>query len=144
VTDSKLAVATDHGAETAVNGRTGTLRDAIRDWTDGRGADGVLELVGPETMRETLPSLAKGGRMVVVGSQTGREITIDPTTLFQNEWELLGSRNCTKLELREVVDLVASRRLQPVIADSYPLEQAEHAHDRQRAHAVIGRDVLEP
>jgi D-arabinose 1-dehydrogenase-like Zn-dependent alcohol dehydrogenase len=95
-------------------------------------------------MTDTLAALGRGGRMVVVGSQTGRELTIDPMELFRNEWELLGSRNCTKLELREVTDLVATGRLHPVVSEVHPLEEAEQLHERQRAHDIVGRAVLEP
>lgn len=144
VTDDKLAAAVDAGADTAVDGTAGGLRDAIRTWTNGRGADGVLELVGPATMGETFPAMARGGRMVVVGTQTGREFVVDPLALLRDEWELLGSRNCSKGELREVVELVAAGRLRPIVTGRFPLEDAERALDRQRNHRVIGREVLEP
>jgi D-arabinose 1-dehydrogenase-like Zn-dependent alcohol dehydrogenase len=143
----KLAAAEANGAELTVDPRTVSLRDAILEWTRGLGAEGVLELVGPATMTDTLVALGRGGRMVgmvVVGSQTGRELTIDPMELFRNEWELLGSRNCTKLELREVTDLVAPGRLHPVVSEVHPLEEAEQLHERQRAHDIVGRAVLEP
>lgn len=144
VTPEKLAAARDAGAEVAVDGRSGSLTEAIRDWTAGRGADAVLELVGPATMVETLPALARGGRLVVVGTQTGREFNLDPMALFRDEWSLIGSRNCSKAELREVVDLVASGRLQPIVTGRFPLADAEFALQRQRDHAVISREVLEP
>jgi propanol-preferring alcohol dehydrogenase len=144
MTRAKLDAATGWGADETVDTATGDLRAAIADWTGGRGADAVLELVGPATMRDTLPSLAKGGRMVVVGSQTGRAFTLDPMQLFANEWAVLGSRNCTKADLREVVDLVASGRLHPIVTGRFALEAVEQAHERQRDHVVIGREVLEP
>lgn len=144
VSPAKLAAAEDNGAELTVDPSTVSLRDAILEWTEGLGAEGVLELVGPATMTDTLAALGRGGRMVVVGSQTGREVTIDPMELFRHEWELLGSRNCTKLELREVTDLVAAGRLHPVVSEVHPLDEAEHLHERQRAHDIVGRAVLEP
>ena len=144
ITSDKLAAALEAGAEVAVDPREQSLREAVRDWTGGRGADAVLELVGPATMVDTLPSLGRGGRLVVVGSQTGREFNLDPMALFRDEWQVLGSRNCTKDELREVVEFVAAGQLRPVVGDSFPLASAEEALQRQRDHAVIGREVLEP
>ena len=82
--------------------------------------------------------------MVIVGTQTGRQFNLDPMALFRDEWELLGSRNCSKGELREVVDMVAAGRLRPIVTGRFPLEEAERALDRQRNHSVIGREVLEP
>ena len=144
ITSDKLAAALDCGAEVAVDATSTPLGDAIRDWTAGRGADAVLELVGPDTMRDTLPALARGGRLVVVGTQTGREFALDPMALFRDEWAVLGSRNCSKQELAEVVDLVATGRLRPVVTGRYPLENADVVLQRQRDHSVVGREVLEP
>lgn len=144
VTADKLAAAREAGAEVVVDGGGGSLQSAIREWTAGRGADAVLELVGPATMVDTVPALARGGRLVVVGTQTGRQFNLDPMALFRDEWSLIGSRNCSKAELREVVDLVASGRLRPIVTGRHPLSDAELALTRQRDHAVISREVLEP
>ncbi len=144
ITDAKLAAVRDAGADVAVDARTASIAAAIREWTDGRGADAVLELVGPATMSDTVPSLARGGRVVVVGTQTGRQFDLDPMAFFRDEWSLIGSRNCSKTELREVVDLVAAGRLRPLVDGRFPLEEAEQALQRQRDHAVVSREVLEP
>lgn len=144
ITAEKLTAAKEAGADVAVDAREQSISDAIRDWTDGRGADAVLELVGPATMVETVPALARGGRLVVVGTQTGRTFDLDPMALFRDEWSLIGSRNCSKAELREVVDLVESGRLRPIVSGRFPLADAELALQRQRDHAVISREVLEP
>ena len=144
VTPEKLAAVREAGAEIAVDGRSGSLQAAIREWSGGRGADAVLELVGPATMVDTVPALARGGRLVVVGTQTGREFNLDPMALFRDEWSLIGSRNCSKAELREVVDLVATGHLRPIVSGRFPLADAELALQRQRDHAVISREVLEP
>ena len=140
----KLAAARDLGADATVDPTETDLSQAIRDWTDGRGADGVLELVGPATMPATLNGLAKGGRMVIVGSHTGSDWTIDPGDVYRNEWEILGSRNVAVDELRTVVDLVARGVITPVVDQTGSLDQAEEFQDRVREGLVIGRDVLVP
>lgn len=141
---AKLEAARNLGADTAMDPTEKDLGQAIREWTDGRGADGVLELVGPATMSATLNALAKGGRMVVVGSHTGSEWTIDPGDVYRNEWEILGSRNVSVDELRTVVDLVARGAITPMVDQTGPLDRAEEFQDRVRSGAVIGRDVLTP
>ncbi|MGZ8754462.1 MAG: zinc-binding dehydrogenase, partial [Acidimicrobiia bacterium] len=107
-----------------------------------RGADAVLELVGPATMPATLASLAKGGRMVIVGSHTGSTWSIDPGLIYRNEWEIRGSRNVSSDELATVIDLVTRGLIKPVVAGTYPLEEVEVLHERVRTGSVIGRDVL--
>ena len=132
------------GADTVVDPTETDLTAAIREWTGGVGTDGVLELVGPATMPATLAGLAKGGRMVIVGSHTGSEWAIDPGLLYRNEWEILGSRNVTVDELATVVDLVARGRVRPVVDQVRPLAEGEELHERVLAGTVIGRDVLVP
>ncbi len=140
----KAAAARECGADVAVDAARGDLAEAIRDWTGGRGADAVLELVGPATMPATLAALAKGGRMVIVGSHTGVEWTIDPGAIYRNEWEIRGSRNVSVDELNTVVDLVSRRLIRPIVAGTHPLERAEVLHERVRSGTVVGRDVLVP
>lgn len=142
--DDKLDTARTLGASVAVDPTVDDLGDAIREWTGGVGADGVLELVGPATMPATLAGLAKGGRMVIVGSHTGAEWSIDPNEIYRREWEILGSRNVSADELRIVVDLVDRGRLTPVIAETGPLEDAQRFQDRVASGEVVGRDVLIP
>lgn len=142
--EEKLAAARHHGAELAVDPTVENLTEAARDWTNGVGVDGVLELVGVATLPASLAAMAKGGRMVVVGSHTGDAWTIDPGLVFRNEWEILGSRNVSVDELATVADLAAAGKVEPVIAGAYGLEEAERLHERVREGQVIGRDVLVP
>ena len=81
-------------------------------------------------MPATLSSLSKGGRMVIVGSHSGKEWTIEPGLLYRNEWEILGSRNVTVDELATVTDLVAAGRITPVIDQTRPLDDAEELQAR--------------
>ncbi len=140
----KLAAIRAYGADLAVDPTTDDLVALARDWTEGTGVDGVLELVGVATMPMTLATMAKGGRMVVVGSHTGNAWTVDPGLVFRNEWEIIGSRNVSVDELETVVGLVASGAVEPVVAGTYPLEEVERLHDRVSRGEVIGRDVLVP
>ena len=82
--------------------------------------------------------------MVVVGSHTGTELTISPHAFYQNELELLGSRNVSVGELAEVVALVAGGKVTPVVSGRHPLESVEELHQRVRERTVIGREVLIP
>jgi D-arabinose 1-dehydrogenase-like Zn-dependent alcohol dehydrogenase len=141
---AKLDHALSLGASVAVDPTTTDLGEAIADWTGGVGADGVLELVGPATMPATLGGLAKGGKMVIVGSHTGKDWTIDPGDVYRNEWEIRGSRNVSVDELQTVVDLVDRGLIDPIIDQIGGLDQAERFQQRVVDGAVIGRDVLVP
>ncbi|MDW3176486.1 MAG: alcohol dehydrogenase catalytic domain-containing protein [Acidimicrobiia bacterium] len=130
------------GAEHAVG--ASALPDLAMEWTDGRGVDGVLELVGTATMPHTFASLAKGGQMVIVGSHTGTAWEIDTGLIYRKELEIRGSRNVSAAELQTVVDLVADGKLTPIIAGTFPLEEAEALQARVADGSAVGREVLVP
>ncbi len=140
----KLALARDLGADVTFDASNGDFSTAAREWTKGEGTDVVLELVGTATFEASLKSLARAGRMVIVGSHTGTVLSASPQAMIANEWEILGSRNVGKRELVEVVSLVAAGRVRPIVTGTYPLEQAEMLHRRLRNQEIVGRVVLEP
>lgn len=142
--EDKLSLARKLGADVVFDASSGDFSTVAREWTNGEGAEVVLELVGTRTFESSLKSLARGGRMVIVGSHTGTVLTVSPQAMIANEWELLGSRNVTKRELAEVVALVAAGRIKPIITGTYPLEEAEALHQKLRKQEIIGRVVLEP
>lgn len=141
---AKLDAALEHGADRAVDPSIQNFSEAAREWTGGQGVEGVLDLTGAATLPTSIESLGKGGRLVIVGHHTGDELSVKPSRLIANEWEILGSRNVSKQELAEVVALVEAGRVRPVVTGSFPLDQAEAAHDLLRRQEVIGRVVLEP
>lgn len=140
----KLKLARDLGAEITCDPNKEDFSEAAQEWTQGEGVDVVLELVGTATFDHSFKSLARAGRMVVVGSHSGRKLLVSPQQMIANEWEILGSRNVTKQELAQVVDLVASGRIRPIVMGTYPLEEAEALHQRLRAGEIRGRAVLVP
>lgn len=140
--EARRRVALEQGATLACG--PDDLADAAAEWTGGGGVDAVLELVGPATLDDTVPALRKGGRLVIVGSHSGRRWSLDPHDLYRNEWELRGSRNVSVAELAEAVALVASGAITPLVDSQFPLDEAPTAFRRLEDGAVIGRDVLIP
>jgi D-arabinose 1-dehydrogenase-like Zn-dependent alcohol dehydrogenase len=142
--EPKLKAALEYGADQAVDSSQQDFSEVAREWTGGLGVEGVLELTGGATLPMSIESMGKGGRVVIVGHHTGNELTIQPSRMIANEWEILGSRNVSKLELAEVTALAEAGRIRPVVTGTFPLEQAETAHDLLRRQEVVGRVVLEP
>lgn len=140
----KLDAALRHGANIAVDPEVQDFSEVAREWTGGLGVDGVLELVGPATMPDSLRALARGGRMVIVGSHTGREFPLNTLTIYANEWEILGSRNVSKSELGDVVAMTADGMVSPVVRAGFGLEDAEELHRLVAAREIVGRAVIEP
>lgn len=140
----KLALARELGAEVTCDSTQEDFSEVAQEWTNGEGADVILELVGTATFENSFKSLGRGGRMVIVGSHSGKQLSAIPQKMIANEWEILGSRNVTKRELAEVVDLVAAGRIKPIVSGQYPLDKAEDLHQQLRNGEITGRVVLEP
>ncbi len=142
--EEKLSLARKLGADILFDASLGDFSETAREWTNGEGVEVVLELVGTRTFDSSIKSLSRGGRMVIVGSHTGTELKASPQAMIANEWEILGSRNVTKRELAEVVNLVAAGNIKPIVTGTYPLKEAEALHQKLRKQEIIGRVVLEP
>lgn len=140
----KVEEARRQGAEVAVDGNDEDFAEVAREWTRGQGVEGVLELTGGATLPTSLRALGKGGRIVIVGFHTGSEFAVQARQMVANEWEILGSRNVTKVELAQVIDMVADGLVQPVVTGAFPLEEAEAIHERLGRQEIVGRVVLEP
>ena len=144
VSGEKLAGILEMGAERAVDPVADSLLEAVLDWTDGRGVDVVIELVGTATLADTIRSLAIRGRMAIIGSHTGRTFETDPLLIMRRELTVMGSRNCSKEDLRDVVELVESGKVKPIYSETYPLEEAESVLERMAKGEYVGRPVLIP
>ena len=70
-TDEKLEFARSAGADETINYSEVSLRDAVREITDGAGADVIYDPVGGETGEQALRSIARGGRYLVIGFASG-------------------------------------------------------------------------
>jgi D-arabinose 1-dehydrogenase-like Zn-dependent alcohol dehydrogenase len=140
----KLEMAQNLGAEVVFDSSPGDFSSVAREWTMEDGADVVLELVGSATFDSSLRSLGRGGRLVIVGSHSGTALAARPQAMIANEWEILGSRNVTKQELADAVNLVASGRIKPIVTGTYGLSDAEELHRRLRERDIVGRVVIQP
>ena len=140
--EQKLARAVELGADVAVDHAHGDVKAAVREATDGRGADVVVEHVGEATWRTSLDVAAVEGRIAVCGATTGSN---PPAALHRIWWKqlsILGSSMGTKADFEAVYELVATGRARPVVDEVLPLDEIRSAHARLEAGAQLGKIVL--
>ena len=130
------------GADLAIDSTRSDLRAAVREFTRGEGADGVIDCVGVEqTLAAGVDVLRPGGRLTVVG-YTPETYGLNGKRLAQNELEIVGTR-CGRLQdLVGAVHLMAENKLKPLVTHRYPLEEINRAMADLRAGKVLGRAVL--
>jgi NADPH:quinone reductase-like Zn-dependent oxidoreductase len=140
--DEKCARGMDLGAEAAVNYRTGDFAAEVKRWTDGRGADVVLDHIGTDTFERSLRCLARGGRYVTCGATSGHELKTDFRLVFFKSLSILGSTMGGSHELATVLSLVGAGRLRPVVDRVFPFADVASAHRYLAAREAFGKVVL--
>src|SRR5262249_22692528 len=91
--DSKLKIAREVGAADTVKASSGAPEQAIRDLPGGRGVDWAFEVTGlPAVIAQAYASLARGGKVVVVGAPTiDSQLTIPAFPISMEEKGIIGS-----------------------------------------------------
>jgi zinc-binding alcohol dehydrogenase/oxidoreductase len=138
----KLDRARELGADAAVNHATEDVVAAVKEATEGRGADIVVEHVGEATWQRTLQAARPGGRITVCGATSGPN---PPAALHRIWWKQLtiyGSTMGTKEDFEGAYELVASGRARPVVDRVFPLAEARAAHEYLEAGEQVGKIVL--
>jgi acryloyl-coenzyme A reductase len=141
--EEKAARIREIGADEVVLTRRGEdFSGAVKRATDGRGAEVVIEGVGSATFPSSFKSLAKGGRLVFVGETSGNPAQFNPALMIYKEAWITGAQSANSEELTQVLNLVASGGIRPVIGQVLPLADAPRAHQLLADQSNFGRLVL--
>jgi NADPH:quinone reductase len=114
--------------------------------------DVILELVGGDNLTADVQRLARGGRMIVIGTGAGSKAEIDFGRLMQRRARIQSStlRSRTTEEKAQVVDglrrdvlpLLASERITVPVHETFPLADAQKAYEAFAAGGKFGKLVL--
>ena len=124
----------------------------MRDLTEGRGVDVILDFVGAPYWNDNLSALAIGGRLMLIGFLGGaagqlnlgavmqKSLTISSTTLRRTplDQKIALTRDFVAFGLPKL----ANGEIIPVIDRVFPLDQAGDAHRYMASNANIGKIVL--
>lgn len=151
--EDKRQLAVDLGADIAIDGTSGTLKDDIEAANDGRKVDVVLEMTGGAVTDQSLAALAPFGRMAFFGMASRQEPSpVDLGGLMGRSRGVIGFwlvhcfadvPRMIVTPLQELFGLVASGELQPVTGPSYPLADAPRAHRDMLERRTTGKVTLD-
>ena len=149
---AKLDRCRELGASILVNYRDQDFVEQVRQATDGRGADVILDNMGAIYLARNVELLATNGRLVVIGLQGGRKAELDLGTLLGKRAAVLATtlraRSAAEkativASVREHVwPLLESGAVRPVIHSRLPLAEAAQAHRLVESSAHIGKVLL--
>jgi NADPH:quinone reductase len=149
----KLERAAELGMHVGINYKEQDFADVIKERTDGRGVDVILDVIGAPYWHQNLASIALKGRMVIVGSMGGGRVeNMEIGALSQKRASVRGTllrgrpleEKATLIQAfnRRVLPLLANETVQPVIDRIFPLEEVAAAHELMESNANFGKIVL--
>ena len=149
----KCAACVQLGADRAINYRQEDFVTAVREATNGKGVDVILDMVGGDYVDRNYSAAAEDGRIVQIASLGGAQVSVNVSRLMAKRLTHTGStlrprsiefKGVIAAELEEQVwPLLADRRVAPVMDMIFPLRDAWRAHERMEEGDHIGKIVLD-
>jgi NADPH:quinone reductase len=150
--DEKCRACEALGAERGINYRNEDFVEVIKQLTDSKGVDVILDMVAGGYVGREVDCLADDGRLVIIALLGGAKGAVDCGQVLRRRLTITGStlrprpvsfKAAIAAKLREQVwPLIESGMIKPVICKVFPLEDAVHAHMLMEAGTHIGKIVL--
>ena len=151
--DEKCRFCEELGAAKAINYKTENFAEVIKQLTNDKGVDVILDMIGGDYTAPNLQSLADDGRLVFINTMKGKDVNIDLSIVMRKRLTITGSM----LRSREVSfkaaiaqnlekniwPLLKSGEIRPIIYKVFPADQAAAAHRLMESSEHIGKIVLD-
>ncbi|SDD53188.1 NAD(P)H-quinone oxidoreductase [Rhodococcus tukisamuensis] len=152
--DRKAAICRDLGARAVFNYRSEDFVERVQDETSGAGVDVVLDVVGADYLQRNVEALAFGGRLVMIGLQSGSLGALDLREVVRKQVCVTGSllRPRSVAEKTQIVGEIATHVMPwvrdgsvvPVVDSRFTFGSAGDAHALMESSAHIGKILLVP
>ncbi|MBI3304373.1 MAG: zinc-binding dehydrogenase, partial [Deltaproteobacteria bacterium] len=147
----KAARTRELGADVALNYREQDFVVEIQKLTDGKGVEVIIENVAADNLAEDFAILARDGRIVLIGSGTGKspEATFGVTAALTKDaniyaMSLVNAGAFVPEMAKTLTRLFAEGKIKAIVSKSYPLPEAPQALTDLLAGRVFGKLVLTP
>ncbi len=151
--DQRLAVVKAKGADEVVNYRTGDFVAAVKELTEGKGANVIYDPVGGDVLEKSTRAAAYGARLLVVGFTSGGPSRIMSNHVLIKGLSILGVRAGETIQrlspelgrdyVEELPRLAALGVMRPHISHRFPMERVADAFQALLDRKVVGKAVIE-
>lgn len=132
------------GADLIINYNEDSIADIVKEYTDRKGVDVVVEHVGTKTWSTSLRILGKGGRIVTCGATTGAEAKFDIRHLFSKQQTILGSTMGNVESLNKMLKLYNDGKVKPIVDRIFQMSEIKAAHSYLEDGNQIGKVIVKP
>lgn len=129
ILDGRLKKALDFGAKGVINSKENNIVEKAMEITGGNGFDVCVEACGSSvTFLNCIDCAAFAANIILIGNGK-RETTFLHSILLKKELNVFGSRNSLKSDFMDVIDIIASGRVDvmKMVSDIYPMDKADDA-----------------
>ena len=143
-TSAKAEFVKSLGADLVIETESEDFVEVIRDWTQKKGADVIIDNLGGGFLSESLKALKPLGILVSMGLVTGMRSTIEIYPFFFAQQQIRGTLMGDLNDLLWGLEQVKAGTIKPTVDKIYSLDRADEAHARLAAGEALGTIVLKP
>ena len=149
--DEKLEICKSLGADEVINYSDGSLKDAIKTLTDGKGVDVVYDPVGGDYSEQALRGMAWNGRFLVIGFAAGDIPKLPLNLTLLKGCSIVGvfwgrftgeEPEVNLANIKALWELFEAGKLKPVVTDCFPIEQYQDAFTCMAERRARGKVIL--
>jgi NADPH2:quinone reductase len=140
------------GADLVINYQEEDFVEAIRTYTGKMGADVILDHIGADYLAPNMKSLAVGGTLVIIGIMSGAKAELNLGLIMVKRQRIIGSvlrsrsvdekREIVKEFSRTVMPKFSDQTIEPIVYQTYTLEDVAKAHRAMEQSEHFGKIVL--
>jgi NADPH:quinone reductase-like Zn-dependent oxidoreductase len=142
--EQKARFARDLGVEMVIDVEQENFVDKVKEWTDGKGVDVVVDNLGGNVLQDSLKAVRTQGIVVAMGFVAGVEATFHVRDFFFTHKQIRGTLMGDVEDLKWGLEQVKDGKIKPLVDRTLPLEQANVAHQLLATNATAGNLVLLP
>ncbi len=153
-TDEKCNAMRRFGADYPINYQSQDFSEIVRNRTDGRGVDVIIDIIGGDYLPKEVELLAHGGRLMIINLRGGKLAEVDFSHVHSKHLTITGARLrprsiaekssiCRSLETH-VWPKIATGEITPETHSVFPFDAAADAHRLMESSNHIGKIILTP
>lgn len=140
----KIPFVKEVGADEVIFFESHNISNTVKEITEGKGVEVVLDFVGTDTWESSIHSLVNRGRLLLCGSLSGDNVNFALSSCYRRGIQIIGSDGFRNVEFEQVLVILNEEKLNPFIFEIFSLEKAGEAQRCVTSHRAMGKVLLHP